>query len=41
MCVHQSAQVAPLVGVWIEIMMKSTIIAKRIVAPLVGVWIEI
>ncbi len=37
----QSARVAPLVGVWIEIMGCWVTAYARAVAPLVGVWIEI
>ena len=33
--------VAPLVGAWIEIIMRYKLIHKSCVAPLVGAWIEI
>ena len=37
-----SSKVAPLVGVWIEILMSIVIFGMvTTVAPLVGVWIEI
>ena len=35
------AQVAPLVGAWIEITVIPTIVMQLRVAPLVGAWIEI
>ena len=33
--------VAPLVGAWIEIIIRSTTHHQKVVAPLVGAWIEI
>ena len=35
------AEVAPLVGAWIEIMIKIMVFGVDLVAPLVGAWIEI
>ncbi len=36
-----SIDVAPLVGAWIEIKLKSILFRLQKVAPLVGAWIEI
>ena len=35
------SRVAPLVGAWIEIVLRASASAERFVAPLVGAWIEI
>ena len=38
---NRSGKVAPLVGAWIEIVLKASVNTKEWVAPLVGAWIEI